>query len=61
MKTFYQNRYASIEMEADGSWTLFNDVTGLVVEAGLKFPQAFSMMKEFNITYGTVEFGRFQS
>ena len=54
----YENAYASIEQDADGSWSVFNDVTGLLVASGLTYKAARARMIELAQHYHAVEFGR---
>jgi hypothetical protein len=54
----YENRYASIEQDASGTWATFNDVTGLLVAEGLTYQQARARMIEIYQHYHSIEFKR---
>lgn len=57
MTAEYSNRYASIEQDKDGSWSLFNDVTGLLIQEHLTYPQARKRMIEIYQHYDAIENG----
>lgn len=60
MKNYYSNQYASIERNPDGTWAVFNDVTGLLEAENLSYPAAHARMIELAQYYRSVERGNFQ-
>ena len=57
MKT-YSNKYASAEKRADGSFDLFNDVTGLYRGNVKTWQEANAFLTEQKQHYSAVERGR---
>lgn len=57
-QTEYSNLYASIELQSNGRWAVFNDVTGLLVEADVPFPYALDQMRDIATYYKALEHGR---
>lgn len=50
-KDFIQNDFGSMERNANGTWAVFNDVTGLLVADGVSFSKAVGMLQHFRIHY----------
>lgn len=59
MKT-YTNRFAEIEENPDGSWNVFNRVTGLCVKESVGYQEARGYMVQFYQHYSGVEHGQAQ-
>jgi len=55
---YAENRYASMERNPDGTWAVFNDVTGLLVADHLTREQARRRMVELDQHYAAIEFRR---
>lgn len=55
-----QNRYASMEQNDDGTWAVFNDVTGLIIDGSesVTREQALNRMIEIYQHYSAIEFGK---
>jgi len=50
-----RNRFASMEQDADGTWIVYNEVTGLVCAEGLSFARARATVYELGQHYGVIE------
>ena len=53
----YKTKYSSMEQESAG-WTVYNDVTGLVMLTGLAYLDAAIAMREIEQYYANIEFAR---
>jgi hypothetical protein len=54
----YKNRYASIDEMENGSWSIYNDVTGLFIREVPTYTEAITAMREMANYYNSVEYGR---
>lgn len=50
----YSNKYASIEQNSDGTWTIFNDVQGLSLKTVPTYKEARTSMIEINQHYSSI-------
>lgn len=53
--TRFANRFATAERESDGTWTVFNEVTGLLQREGLTFSAAQVAVIEMGQHYRAIE------
>ena len=50
-KDYFENEFSSMERNADGTWSVFNDVTGMIVAPRASYSKAVGMLQHFRLHY----------
>ncbi len=54
----YKNRFATIEQQSNGSWDIYNDVSGMFIRNVVSYTEAHTTMVEMAMHYSAIQDGR---